>query len=243
MGIKALTAEEGLQLFDLACEGADPLMVPLRLDLAVLREQTRDGLLMPLLRDLVETSVRRVSDGSEGALAARLALAPAQEHGAVVLEFVREHVAAIVGESPASIDVEATFKELGFDSLGVVYLRNRLNASTGLQLPATLVFSYPTPVALAAHLHDKVSAGSGEALEESVRELGEALLARPLDPEERAQFALRLRVMADELQREEPQEGEREVIEQIEAASAAELFEMYESQSADVAAPDVAPSP
>jgi acyl transferase domain-containing protein/NADP-dependent 3-hydroxy acid dehydrogenase YdfG/acyl carrier protein len=244
MGIKALTAEEGLQLFDLACEGADPLMVPLRLDLAVLGEQTRDGLLlMPLLRDLVETSVRRVSDGSEGALAARLALAPAQEHGAVVLEFVREHVAVVLGESPESIDVEATFKELGFDSLGVVYLRNRINASTGLQLPATLVFSYPTPVALAAHLHDKVTVGSGEALEESVRELGEALLAGPLDPEERAQFALRLRAMADELQREEPQDGEREVIEQIEAASAAELFELYESQSADAAAPDVAPSP
>lgn len=243
MGVKALTSEEGMQLFDLACEGSDPLMVPMRLDLAMLREQTRDGLLLPILRDLVEASVRRVSDGSEGALAARLALVPAEEHQAVVLEFVREQVAAILGEPPESVDVDATFQELGFDSLGVVYLRNRLNASTGLQLAATLVFSYPTPAALAGHLHDLVAVGSGEDLEESIRGLGEALLARTLNSDERAQIALRLRTMADELQREAREDSEQEVVERIEAASAAELFEMYESQSATAADPDVAPSP
>jgi acyl transferase domain-containing protein/NADP-dependent 3-hydroxy acid dehydrogenase YdfG/acyl carrier protein len=243
MGVKALGAEEGMELFDLACEGTNPLMVPMRLDLAVLREQTRDGLMLPILRDLVDASVRRAADGSEGALAARLAAAPTQEHAVVVLEFVREQVAAVVGEPPDSIDVEATFKELGFDSLGVVYLRNRLNASTGLQLPATLVFSYPTPAALAGHLHDLVSVGSGEDLEESMRGFGETLLARTLNSDERAQVALRLRAMADELQREADPDGEQEVVERIEAASAAELFEMYESQSDAAASPDIAPSP
>src|SRR6202034_3452348 len=117
---KGLTAEEGVQLFDLACEGADALMAPVRLDLAMLRQQTRDGLLLPILHELVESSVRRMAESSEGALAARLALVPVEEQRAVVLEFVREQVAAVFGEPPASLDVEATFKELGFDSLGVV---------------------------------------------------------------------------------------------------------------------------
>jgi acyl transferase domain-containing protein/NADP-dependent 3-hydroxy acid dehydrogenase YdfG/acyl carrier protein len=235
MGLKALTAEEGLRLLDLACEGDDPLMVALRLDFAALREQAREGFLPPLLRDLAQTSVRRVSGRFGGALAARLAGAPADEHEAVVLAFVREQIAAVLGHSsPESIDVEETFKELGFDSLGVVSLRNRLNAATGLRLPATLVFNYPTPAALAAHLRDQVrSDGSGESVDESVRQLREALLARSLDHEERAQLALRLRTMADELQREErehDEDGEQGVVERIEAATPTELFEMYESE-------------
>jgi NAD(P)-dependent dehydrogenase (short-subunit alcohol dehydrogenase family)/acyl carrier protein len=242
MGIKALTSEEGMQLFDLACEGADPLMVPVRLDLAMLREQARDGLLLlPLLRDLVGASVRRASEGSEGALAARLALVPPQEHGAVVLEFVREHVSVVVGEPLEGIDAQATFKELGFDSLGVVRLRNRLNASTGLQLPATLMFNYPTPAALAAHLHDQVNAeGAGQSLEEHMQQFRETLLTHALDAEARVQLAVRLRTMADELQHQERQEGEREVLERIETASAGELFEMYESEWATEASSDAA---
>lgn len=241
MGVKALAEEEGLQLLDLVCEGSDPLMVALRLDFKVLRERAGEGFLLPIMRDLVQTSVRRVAGGFGGVLAARLAGSPADEHETVVLTFVREHIAAVLGHSsPESIDVQETFKELGLDSLGVVYLRNRLNATTGLQLPATLVFNYPTPAALATHLRDQLASSSGESLDESMRQFREALLARSLDHENRAQLALRLRAMADELQREEREDGEDGVVERIEAASATELFEMYESEWATEEVPDAA---
>jgi acyl carrier protein len=156
-------------------------------------------------------------------------------------ELEREHIAAVLGHSSAeSVDVELTFKELGFDSLGVVYLRNLLNATTGLQLPATLVFNYPTPLALAAHLHDRIAKGSGESLDERLRQLRESLLASGVDDEERGQLALRLRAIAEELKREELADGEHDVLERIEAASATELFEMYESELAPRRSPDAA---
>ncbi|MET9359275.1 type I polyketide synthase, partial [Streptomyces sp. NPDC006617] len=74
------------------------------------------------------------------------------------LAMVRAHAAAVLGHgSPRDIDGDATFKELGFDSLTAVELRNALSTATGLSLPAGLLFNYPTPATLADHLHDELT--------------------------------------------------------------------------------------
>jgi len=70
-----------------------------------------------------------------------------------MLAQVRTHAAtALRHETADAVESDRPFSEMGFDSLAAVDLRNRLRAATGLPLPVTLVFDYPTPRALAAYM-------------------------------------------------------------------------------------------
>ncbi|KAK1186490.1 SDR family NAD(P)-dependent oxidoreductase [Streptomyces sp. NBS 14/10] len=99
-----------------------------------------------------------------GTLRARLAGLPADEQRRMVVELVRTHAATVLGHAgPAAVPPERAFRELGFDSLTAVELRNRLNAATGLRLPATAVFDYPHPAALAQHTWEQLFGAPGTA--------------------------------------------------------------------------------
>ena len=159
LGLGTVPSETGLRLFDGAVAADEALLLPIPLDFQALRTAARMGVLPGLFGDLVRVPSRRSSDGGRS-LARRLAGTPETERERVVLELVRAQVAAVLGHASAeTLDVQRTFKELGFDSLTAVDLRNRLNVATGMRLPATLVFDYPTVSALAAHLLEEVVGG------------------------------------------------------------------------------------
>ncbi|WP_445978205.1 SDR family NAD(P)-dependent oxidoreductase [Streptomyces castrisilvae] len=170
-GLPALSETEGLALFDAALASGLAATVPLRIDTSVLR--TRATELPSLLRGLVRVPVRRTAQSTDGGdgLLARLAGLDATARAAALLELVRTHVAGVLGHASAdAIEPERAFSELGFDSLAAVELRNRLGAVTGLRLPATLIFDYPTAHAVAAYMGDEV-AGSDRALPVATRAL------------------------------------------------------------------------
>ncbi|WP_406277451.1 SDR family NAD(P)-dependent oxidoreductase [Nocardia sp. NBC_00881] len=155
MGFRPLSEADGLALLDLAGGANTPFVAAVDFDMASLAIQARAGLLPGMLQSLVPASRRTDSGG--GDLARRLATALPDKYDATVLDFVRDHVAAVLGHASGGlIDAEKPFSELGFDSLGSVEFRNRLTKATGLQLPSTLAFDYPTATALARYLRSRV---------------------------------------------------------------------------------------
>ncbi|MFB6893128.1 SDR family NAD(P)-dependent oxidoreductase, partial [Kitasatospora sp. NPDC056327] len=172
-GIAALPSDQALALFDTAVARPGAAFVAARLELSALREQARDGVLPPLFGRLVRGGVRRAArPGGEGALqglAAELAGLPEDQQRQALSRAVAGQVAAVLGHSSAdALSADRAFKELGFDSLTAVDLRNRLGAATGLRLPATLVFDHPTPAAVAEYVRGRLL-GSGAAAASAAR--------------------------------------------------------------------------
>ncbi|WP_372515930.1 type I polyketide synthase [Streptantibioticus silvisoli] len=168
-GLPALSGEQGLELFDAALAAGDPLLAPLRLDLAALRKAATAGRLPTLFKGLVRVTVRRTvegtADGGGPALARRLAGLDPVEQERALLDVVRKHAATALGYASAqAVGADQSFKDLGFDSLTSVELRNRLSAETGIRLPATLVFDHPRPTALARFLRDEAAGTVEQAM-------------------------------------------------------------------------------
>ncbi|HXA54828.1 MAG TPA: SDR family NAD(P)-dependent oxidoreductase, partial [Solirubrobacteraceae bacterium] len=169
VGFEAFSSTAGLALFDAALGASEALTLPVRLNRRALAAAARDGALPALMQGLVRTPARRAREGDRrsrgGQLATRLKALAGEERRRAALAAVRAEVAVVLGhDSPEAVDVRRAFKELGFDSLLAVELRNRLSAITGLKLAATLVFDYPNISALSAHLlselDDAPAAGS-----------------------------------------------------------------------------------
>ncbi|MFI5689282.1 SDR family NAD(P)-dependent oxidoreductase [Streptomyces sp. NPDC051636] len=160
-GVGAIGAEEGTALFDAALAAAEsrPHLVPVKLDLGAWDAENTPA----LLRDLVRPRTRRAARASLAADAGRpsgttlqdrlAALPDTAARRELLLDLARKHAAAVLGFSGAhAVSTDAAFTELGFDSLTAVEFRNALAADTGVRLPATLVFDYPSPGAVADYL-------------------------------------------------------------------------------------------
>ncbi|MFW6693104.1 type I polyketide synthase [Streptomyces sp. MAR4 CNX-425] len=186
-GLGALSDEQGLALFDAALAATEPLVFAARVDAGRLRAQAGSGTLPAMLRGLVRGPARRAaaSAADTSALQRRLASVGEAERQRILTDLVRTHVAAVLGHAgPETVSVDQPFKDIGFDSLTAVELRNRLGAATGQRLPATLVFDYPTPTALADHLHTQLvpqaADGAPPAADDGEAEIRRALATVPL---------------------------------------------------------------
>ncbi len=231
--VSTLTSEQGLQLFDLALSREEATLLAARVDLPVLRAEARAGVLVPLLRGLAPTPVRQAASVAQGSLARRLAYVAEEEREAIVLTMVRSETALVLGHtSPEAVAPTRAFKEAGFDSLAAVELRNRLGAATGLRLPATLVFDYPSPVALAGYLLGELSegvVGSGASVEKALDEVERMISAIAEAGADRELVRARLSVCLTALD-DSHAEDDLDATGDLESASDDEMFQILDTE-------------
>jgi thioesterase domain-containing protein len=136
-GIAPLASPDALALLDAALTATEPVLVPAALSLDTLRRQ--GGRVPGLLRALVDP-------------VGTPAVEPAARRESP-LDLVRDSAAAVLGHGQAAdVPLDMSFRDLGFDSLMTVELRNRLAEATGLRLAAGITVEHPTPRRLAEHL-------------------------------------------------------------------------------------------
>ncbi|MFG3229974.1 type I polyketide synthase [Kitasatospora sp. NPDC048194] len=198
-GFGALSTAEALDLFDSArMMITESVLVPVRLDPAVVRGRAEQGQVPSLLREPVTgpapaaAAAAAPAAGPETGFAQRLRAMPETERRRALLDLVRTHAAIVLAESsPEDVDPGQGFVDLGFDSLANLELQDRLQEATGLQLPSTLVFDHPTATALADHLCSLFGSGARTEVGPALAELDrlEAFLT-PFTDDDQARTAI-----------------------------------------------------
>ncbi|MER7708883.1 type I polyketide synthase [Kitasatospora sp. NPDC097605] len=227
-----------------AVGAGEPCQVVADLDWERFAPALAAGRPLPLLRDLPEArEALAAAPGPEGedtadaeALLRRLAPLGAPDRRRMLLDLVRSLAAVVLGHpNSTAVEAERAFKELGFDSLTAVELRNRLGVATGLRLPVTLVFDHPTAAALAGYLEAELLPDGGSPAGPVLAELDrlEASLA-VLDPDEaaRAAVAERLQSLLRTWSASAEQQG---TVDDLEAATDEEMFDLLDLELDDIA--------
>jgi pimaricinolide synthase PimS1 len=232
-GTRALSTEEGMELLDLSRSFDDAMLVAMRVDLRV-RAAVPDQALPAVLRGLVRPARRAAGGGSAadvGDLRRRLAGLDHEAQQYLLQDLVRELSASVLGHSSGQpIGPLRAFRELGFDSLTALELRNGLSAATGLRLPVTLVFDYPTPTALAAYLREQLVPAAQtplEALLSGLDQVDGLIAGAAEDVAVAGQVRARLRDLLEKVSGDGARP--RDALEQeLSAASADEVFDFID---------------
>ncbi len=188
-GVAPMSNDEGLDLLDQALQRSESGLLPFKLDLKQIKRGAADGNeVPPVLRALVQPRARRAEAGDLGQ---RLAAMPEKDRVPWLAVMVKREVAAVLGLGGVdALSNQQVLKDLGLDSLMAVELRNRLSQSAQIPLQTTLAFDYPTPLAIAELLSERMAV-TGAATAASASTVVDNREGPPATPEGALRWALR----------------------------------------------------
>jgi NADPH:quinone reductase-like Zn-dependent oxidoreductase/malonyl CoA-acyl carrier protein transacylase len=237
-GMGALSLADGLDLFDAALRTNEAALVPIRLELPVLRAAAAAGApVHPLFRGLVRAVSRRAlvpQAAPAASLVDTLAALPEADRLPKVLDLVRGHAAAVLGfAGTEAIEPGRAFKDVGFDSLTAVELRNRLSSATGLRLSATLVFDHPNPRALADQLLAELAPPAHSPAQGVLAELDRiesALTAAAAEPTAHQEITARLELLMSFWRTSLPAPAAPDLADRLQSATADEVLRYIDNE-------------
>jgi acyl carrier protein len=221
-----------MDLFDTALTSPHPDLVPAALAAPIARDHPQ-GTIPPILRGLAAPARTGTSAPATTLAAGLVPLAPAQRH-AHLLALVRAHAAAVLGHpTPGTVSPTQSFKDLGFDSLSAIELRNRLTAATGLPLPTTLVFDRPTPEALAQYVIELMNPPSSPYGRAALDELEKLLATDSTDDKERGEVLRGLRTILRKFVTAHDRDTKDDEAVNLDSATDEELFKALDIELED----------
>ncbi|WP_312033476.1 SDR family NAD(P)-dependent oxidoreductase [Nocardia veterana] len=236
-GLVGLSVAEGLRLWDRVVCVDRPRVVAARFDRAApVSEPAGPGGLVPsIMRGIVRPQGGAAAGADaavSAALTARLAGLPVAERRRILIDLVSSHVGAVLGYATnQAVDIQASFLDLGFDSLAAVELRNRLTGATGIGLPATIAYDHPTPEAVAEFIATCLPlAEPGGDLDDALDRVAAVLAAAAPDTEARRRVARRLRGLLATVEATGEAEPDTDPDDDIRSADVAELFDLLDGE-------------
>jgi microcystin synthetase protein McyG len=167
-GLESMRSADALDALGRLLSSRDPRGVVANIDWSLFKPVYEARRVRPLLAHLGREQIEAVAPAPRAAASAasvkasatalpalleRLAQAPAVQRDELLIGFVRDEVAAVLGVPQSDqIALETGLFDLGMDSLMTVELRRRLERGVARKLPSTLTFNYPNVGALAGFL-------------------------------------------------------------------------------------------
>jgi acyl carrier protein len=179
IGIVPIPSAAALDMFDAAVTTGLPYVVPIGMNLGLLRAAAAVTELPPLFRALLHIRPRATQQiGDSGELAKRLVGLDNEQQHAAIIDLLAVPIAMVLGySSPAEVTPDREFHDMGIDSLSSIELGTHLRALTGLKLSNSVIFEYPTVSLLARHVLSQLAPSDADRSDPILAEL-EMLLER-----------------------------------------------------------------